>query len=225
MSKAVTIRSEFGFWRLIIAVLGSTVSLISLVQRAFSIGLAPILSDFVSFYRKIFYPIIDLIFFYIPWSIPVWYKDLVIISFIFAALDMRSRHLYAESAIFFPEPPSLWTRVRAIFPNRKTIASGRPRVYDIRPVPGWKRMIALALSIIGFSAWVLILSATLIGIILPLQALYSLVRKSLKYWKFERKARARISRGIDVERLRVYLTTLCAMLAATIAFFAVNSQL
>ena len=59
-------RSQFSFWFAVFSIAASTLSLISLVQKSLNIGLAPMLAEIVAFYRKLYYPIVDLLLAYVP---------------------------------------------------------------------------------------------------------------------------------------------------------------
>ena len=96
-------RSHFSFSFRLFGIFTSAASLISLIQRIFHIGLNPIFKEFIEFYRKITYPIIEFVPAILHIQIPHWYKDLYILSFIFLMALSRSefsRDFIAEVEIF-----------------------------------------------------------------------------------------------------------------------------
>jgi hypothetical protein len=65
-------------------------SLISFIQKLFSIGLAPTMNLVVTFYRKMFYPAFYLISYACSFRIPDWYRDLFVLSALFSVALYRS---------------------------------------------------------------------------------------------------------------------------------------
>ncbi len=82
-------RDEFSFWWQLLGGLTSAVSLISLAQKAFSIGLAPLFAGILDYYRAIFYPLIEGLLFFVPFHLPDWYKDLFCLAFVFGLALVR----------------------------------------------------------------------------------------------------------------------------------------
>jgi len=64
----------------------SALSVVSVIQRFWNVGLVPLLSDFLAFYRKAFYSFFD----FLPFSLPGWYKDAFILSSVFTAIAIRA---------------------------------------------------------------------------------------------------------------------------------------
>jgi hypothetical protein len=80
----------FSWWWQLIGACSSGLSLVSLAQKLFTIGLAPFFAGFLDFYRSLFYPLINAIFFLVPFRLADWYKDLFCISFFLAAAYWKS---------------------------------------------------------------------------------------------------------------------------------------
>jgi hypothetical protein len=80
----------FSWWWQLIGACSSGLSLISLAQKMFTIGLAPFFAGFLDFYRGLFYPLINALFFFVPFHLADWYKDLFCISFFLTAAVFKS---------------------------------------------------------------------------------------------------------------------------------------
>lgn len=52
---------EYQFWIAVFGMIASVLPLVSALQRIFKVGLAPILREALVYYRRIFYPVIDVI--------------------------------------------------------------------------------------------------------------------------------------------------------------------
>jgi hypothetical protein len=91
-------RSDYRFWIALLGALLSAPAIISLIQKLFKVGLAPIFSDILDYYRNLYYPVVEALqklLAFIPWfdfyaliysslmSHEV-YKDLTALSFISA---------------------------------------------------------------------------------------------------------------------------------------------
>lgn len=72
-------------------------SVISFIQKVFSVGLVPMTAAIVNFYRKMLYPLFDVIGHVLHIPIPVWYRDLFLLSAIFAAVFYRTRGFLAPT--------------------------------------------------------------------------------------------------------------------------------
>ena len=174
MAEQVTVRREVSNLYAIIGGLVSAGSLISLVQKFFNIGLAPVLAEFVAYYRRIAHFFVDWLFFWVPFEVPGWYKDAYVISFVF-----------------------LVTFVRAIV-----------AVLVFRyPSGGSKAIPFFAAGLVGALFW----SVPLVGLFMPLAA-----PRLLGGFEQQDEAKA---------MLRLYTKMLFAMAIATVAFFALNSQM
>jgi hypothetical protein len=77
----------------IISGLASSISVISLTAKLFHIGLAPLLNEFIDFYRKFARAVISPILYFLPFTAPEWYRDAFVGSFIFMLLFFRSSYL------------------------------------------------------------------------------------------------------------------------------------
>ena len=98
-------RARRNTFRAVITILGAIVAaptLISMIQQILQVGLTWHFAEFVSFYRKLFAPIIDFIqwplrtvlqWLQFDFAIPQWLKDLQILSFIGAGIGARSEML------------------------------------------------------------------------------------------------------------------------------------
>jgi hypothetical protein len=56
-----TAKSEYRFWVTLLGVLLSIPALVSVTQRIFKVGLVPLIHDIVVYYRKLYYPIFQLV--------------------------------------------------------------------------------------------------------------------------------------------------------------------
>jgi len=74
----------------ILGIVASTMSLISAVQRLLNVGLISFLNDFVAYYRKLTYPLVEALPGLFHLALPNWYKDQFILSFVIVAAFMRS---------------------------------------------------------------------------------------------------------------------------------------
>ena len=68
----------------------SAASLISLITKIFSVGLAPVLQEFVDYYRKVTHFFVDWLFFWLPFKVPDTYKDAYVIAFVLSLLILRA---------------------------------------------------------------------------------------------------------------------------------------
>jgi hypothetical protein len=85
-----SLREEYAYWQQLLGGLAGSVSIISLIQKLFAIGLTPLLAKFLDYYRGIFYPLIDKLLFFVPFHIPSWYKDLYCLSFVILVAVYRN---------------------------------------------------------------------------------------------------------------------------------------
>lgn len=77
--------SEHGFWLALISGLVGACSAINLIVKAFHIGLAPLLGEFIGYYRKVAYYFVDLLAFWWPFHLAESYKDCVVLAFVLSA--------------------------------------------------------------------------------------------------------------------------------------------
>jgi hypothetical protein len=73
-------RREFSFWWWGIGTLVAALSLISFIHKASGVGLAPVLGEFLSYYRTIAHSPFQLVNSWV--RLPEWYKDAFALSFI-----------------------------------------------------------------------------------------------------------------------------------------------
>ena len=78
------------YWFAAIGIFVSASSIISLIVRVFDVGLAPVLFDFVEFYRSLIWPIYGLLD-YLPISIPAWVGDIIVLYIAIYSIDYRTR--------------------------------------------------------------------------------------------------------------------------------------
>jgi hypothetical protein len=90
LRSASRVWAEYSFWWLVFGVVSGAISLISIVQRAYSVGLTSLWWDLIDAYRRLVYPAFDFMFQVVPFHLPAWYKDAVVVSSVFGALLMRS---------------------------------------------------------------------------------------------------------------------------------------
>jgi len=62
-----SLKAEYNFWMMALSSVGGALSIISLVQRVFRIGLAPFLQSIVDYYRGLLRPIVDPILWFFGW--------------------------------------------------------------------------------------------------------------------------------------------------------------
>ncbi len=86
-------KSSYGFWIAVCGAVPSALSIISVTQRTFNIGLQPILLDIVSYYRKLVSPL----FGFLPFEIPGWYKDLWLLSAVILLAGLRTLHVHLNA--------------------------------------------------------------------------------------------------------------------------------
>ena len=93
--KSVALEAQFSsssawnfWWKVFSAALGAG-TVISLAQRAFSVGLAPVFADFVSFYRGLFHPLVEAMLSLVPFDVAPWYPDAFLFSFLFLSSTFR----------------------------------------------------------------------------------------------------------------------------------------
>lgn len=75
------------------AILGSITSAIALFNFAaqyFEIGLFGIVADFIAYYQELFFPAIDFLKSHVPWMIPDWNKNIVVLVASVVAIHARS---------------------------------------------------------------------------------------------------------------------------------------
>jgi hypothetical protein len=75
-------RDELGFWWWTIGTVTGGLSLISLVQKVWQIGLAPLPKLLLEHYRSVLRPLHDLLVYIIPLRLPEWYIDAYVLSFL-----------------------------------------------------------------------------------------------------------------------------------------------
>jgi hypothetical protein len=77
----------------VISGLVSAISVISLVAKVFDVGLAPVLREFIEFYRRIANILISPLLYIVPFQVPEWYRDAFVASLVAMMLFCRSSYL------------------------------------------------------------------------------------------------------------------------------------
>lgn len=88
-NTATNVQGEWRFWLRLAGTLVSAVSLVSLIQHAFAVGVSPLLGEMLSFYRALTYPVFDLALFWLPFRFAGSTKDLVLLMFLIWGIQMR----------------------------------------------------------------------------------------------------------------------------------------
>jgi hypothetical protein len=88
-SAAGVARREWRFWIWAAGALVSAVSLISLIQHAFDVGMTPLFAEALAFYRALTHPLFDLALFWLPFRLAGSVKDLLLTMFLTWAIQMR----------------------------------------------------------------------------------------------------------------------------------------
>lgn len=90
-------KREYLYWYAIGGGLINAASAISLIEKIFSVGLAPVFQEFINYYRKVAYFFLDPIFSLLPLYVSSSYKDLYLVSLISLAMLLRSGEVaYAD---------------------------------------------------------------------------------------------------------------------------------
>jgi hypothetical protein len=89
--------TEFRKVWIFLGILASSMSCISFIQKIFSIGLVPMMAAIVNFYRRMLYPLFDVVGFALHIHIPVWYRDLFLLSAIFSGVFYRTRGYFVPT--------------------------------------------------------------------------------------------------------------------------------
>src|ERR1700674_848566 len=87
----------------ILGAMSSSISVISFVQKLFSIGLVPVLGMFVNFYRRMLYPLFDIVGYVIHVPIPSWYRDIFLLSLVFSITRYRVLRILVLTASRYKE--------------------------------------------------------------------------------------------------------------------------
>lgn len=88
--KTVLQHTGYGFWFWLAGLVFSSLSFISLCQKVLGIGIAPVLGEFLDFYRKAVHPPLDLVFSLARVQPSAWYKDAFMLSFVACAPIARA---------------------------------------------------------------------------------------------------------------------------------------
>lgn len=200
-----------------LGIIASSMSVISFVQKLFGIGIVPIMSMGITYYRKMLYPGFEIIGKILHIPIPNWYKDAFVLSFIFSIILARIDIMSFADEIRRPEA---WSHLE----------DGR------RPPP-------LIFVMVYKYAVATILSVTLIGIIIPVFQFvkYLSIRDKIRMAKDELKVFLTVAPketgatwrnswllvGVlpIYDKCRLYTIYLIGIMVIAIAFYAVNSAL
>jgi hypothetical protein len=81
---------ELKFWWALIGMAAGAMSLINLAQHVLNVGLAPIPSLLIEYYRSLVAPLRAFLTWISPLHIPLWYVDLYLLSFILMVPKLRA---------------------------------------------------------------------------------------------------------------------------------------
>src|SRR5688572_25342652 len=103
MAYEVRRKTPFDWWLWLLAVLLSSTSLVSLVQKFFNIGLTPVFADYLQFYRAVVYPFSDTIIYVLRnltgIHTPEWYREAWPLSFLILATNAKAIHEWRRNAL------------------------------------------------------------------------------------------------------------------------------
>ncbi|MFM9848920.1 MAG: hypothetical protein ACKVP3_17355 [Hyphomicrobiaceae bacterium] len=68
----------------------ATLSVTSLITRYWSVGLGAVALEFIGFYRKAIAFVMDPLLSILPFTLPGWYKDAYVLSFILLLLEFKA---------------------------------------------------------------------------------------------------------------------------------------
>jgi hypothetical protein len=212
------VRSDYGFWILAIGIIPSALSIISVTQRSFSIGLTSIFADIVSYYRKIAFPVFDIL----PFTVPGWYKDLFILSLVLLVTALRaaitSKGYFEEFIKVQAAGDPAWTGIDAVAAGKMQEDAKQllenPKYIEKGPFSFFVRT-----SLFG-----LVLNSLLLGLLIPLIVLLIWIQMSRMKRKPAGKT-AYSAANISLWRTVVarYVISIVVAVFAAIAFFAMNA--
>jgi hypothetical protein len=191
--------TQFKFWWTIFTAMLSSMSVISLIQKWLSVGIKPILLQFLTFYRRLLYPLFDALASVFHVSFADWYKDLFFLSFIFSMA---------------------WVRVN-INEFHKNVAMGLLSLTMIEAAvpPPWMLILLFGFSNLMGTLFAVVLGASLIGLLLPLFEFRSLRDRSEAPTGGYAIPVPLTSR----ELAQSYALNLASILVVSVLFFAVNA--
>jgi hypothetical protein len=79
-----------GSWWKIFGLVAGSLSLISLAQKIWHVGLLPIPAAIIGYYRDMLVPIHNIVSSFVPFTIPDWYEDLWILSALYFSMWARA---------------------------------------------------------------------------------------------------------------------------------------
>ena len=100
------VASEYRKTSAVLSGLFATLSVVSLVNKYLSFGLAPIALDFMNVYRKAIGLVMDPLLGLLPFTMPGWYKDAFVLSFVLLLLEFRAV-TYVNKVMPGPRTPYL----------------------------------------------------------------------------------------------------------------------
>ena len=87
-------------------------SLVSVTQRIFKVGFAPVFGDLIDFYRRLTYPAVEFLLSILPWNFPTWYKDCYVLSVLCLSLVMRTNFEVYVDPDKYPKSVKILTAVQ-----------------------------------------------------------------------------------------------------------------
>lgn len=137
--------ADYGWAMMVLGALLSASSVISLIQHGFHFDLNWGFEHFVAFYRGIITPVLDVVlwpvnallgqlnsWFDIDWDIPQWMEDLWTLSFVGAAIEVRS-NLRSTETLDMPR----WKAQRIAWRMRLYMAGAFLLMFVVLGLTGW----------------------------------------------------------------------------------------
>jgi hypothetical protein len=133
------VRKTFDWTFALLGGLFTAPSVISLLQRSFTLSLAENFADFVAFYRGLTTPLFSVLYFPFQWlDIPAWVGDLHVLSFVGMGVWLRG-YLVAHAEIFREAGWRLRAIMLAVCAVLALLFLGLPVLVWVLPVMfGWR---------------------------------------------------------------------------------------
>ena len=187
-------KSSYNFWLAVFGAIPSTLSIISVTQRMFNVGLGPVFQDILEYYRKLVFPLFD----FVPFTLPGWYKDLYILSGVALISLVRAMYISFED---INQP----VRYRTIVATQET--------YRVEPDSPY-------ISLAVWSLMALVASVFLIGILL---VPYLVLARPGLYLKKRKKLGFDPDDQWTAIMSDYFLVSIGLAVAAAIVFYATNA--
>lgn len=75
-----------GSWWKVFGLVAGSLSLISLIEKIWHVGLLPFPALIVEYYRDMLVPIHNIVSSFLPFSVPEWYQDLWVLSALYFSM-------------------------------------------------------------------------------------------------------------------------------------------